>query len=80
MIDTESDAFKAACRGFARGLAEDKTLGDILTTALEAYLAAMPKEEWQDIATAVSLDRVEAAQPEDQATLSSGRVISQLEW
>jgi hypothetical protein len=26
------------------------------------------------------IDRVEAAQPEDQATLSSGRVISQLEW
>jgi hypothetical protein len=52
MIDTNSPAFKAACRGFARGLAEDKTLGDILTTALEAYLAAMPKDEWLPIETA----------------------------
>jgi hypothetical protein len=80
MIDTNSDAFHEAVRVLIN---QSRSTGDIslaLSKAIEAYLAAMPKDEWRDIATAPK-DRIIDAIVDGEVRLVAWREASyELLW
>jgi hypothetical protein len=71
-IDTNSPAFKAAFEAFDAQPFDDEAA---LAAAIEAYLAAMPKDEWRDIETAPK-DRIIDAIVDGEVRLVAWREAS----